>query len=97
MPKGRRKGEKNPERPIIQVNDNYRIVLDANCLILQIGESGKWKENKYYTSWSSILEKILNSEIDKGISKKQKMEIEELRDIFINAKNTVIEIGKKLQ
>jgi hypothetical protein len=102
MPKGRVKGSKMPERPIVQINDKFRVVVDKYNLILQHYTPGEKSDNEedknntdgwnffgYFTTWEGVFHKLLKVEIAKEIGKKKQIEIIELKKIFNDVKDEI--------
>lgn len=102
MAKGREKGTKMPERPIVQINEKFRVVVDKYNLILQQYAPGEksdneedknstdgWKFFGYFTTWDGVFRKLLRVEIVKKIGKKKQTEIMELKKIFHDVKNEI--------
>ena len=102
MAKGRAKGTVIPERPIVQINDKLRVILDKYNLILQQYAPGEklnneedknntdgWKFFGYFTSWDGVFSKLLKVELSKEIGKKKQREIVELRKIFNDVKGEI--------
>lgn len=102
MPKGRVKGTKMPERPIIQINYKYRVVVDKYNLILQQYAPGErsereedkenddgWKFFGYFTTWGGVFWKLLRAESIKQLGKSKTKDIMELRKIFLDLKDEI--------
>jgi hypothetical protein len=110
MPKGRAKGTKMPERPIVQVNEKYRIVVDKYNLILQHYAPGEksdneedenstdgWKFFGYFTTWDGVFFKLLKVEVAKEIGKKKQREIVELKKIFNDVRDEIKKMTEKIK
>jgi hypothetical protein len=110
MPKGRAKGLKMPERPIVQINDKYRVVIDKYNLILQQynpelktdneedkGNTDGWKFCGYYTTWDGIFWRLTIMEAEREIGKKKFTDIIELKKIFVSVKEEVKKMASEIK
>lgn len=102
MPKSRVKGTKMPVRPIVQISDKFRVVVDKYNLVLQRyapeektdNEEDKdstddWKFCGYFTTWEGVFWKIFRVETIKQISKKKQTDVMELKKIFLDCKDEI--------
>jgi hypothetical protein len=102
MSRGRAKGTVMPERPIVQISDKYRVLLDKYSLILQEFNPFKlsdkeedkdskdgWKFCGYFTTWDGVFWKLLRAESAKQLGKSKTKDIMELRKIFLDLKDEV--------
>jgi hypothetical protein len=102
MPKGRTKGTKMPERPIVQISEKYRVILDKYNLILQEynpslkseyeedkSNTDGWKFCGYFSTWDGLFWKLLRVESIKQLGKSKTKDIMELRNIWLDLKDEV--------
>jgi hypothetical protein len=108
MPKGRIKGTKMPERPIIQINDKYRVVLDKYNFILQefnpfkLSDSEEdsrdgWKFCGYFTTWEGVFWKLLRVESIKQLGRSKTKDIMELRKVFLDIKDEIKKMANEIK
>ena len=109
-PRGRTKGTKMSERPIVQISDKYRVIVDKLNLILQQyapdletnREEDKdsidgWKFFGYFTTWDGVFWKLFRAEVIKQIGKKKQREIMELKKIFLDAKAEIKKMAEEIK
>lgn len=90
--RGRKAGEDytKPKSYII-VNDKLRVKIDTDCLVLEqsIGEDA-WGNNKYFTSWSNILDWLIKKFTIDKLSGKELW-------TFVEAKKEIVEATKEVK
>jgi hypothetical protein len=109
MPKGRAKGTKIPERPVVNINDEYRVQINGYNLILQRyapsektdreedeNSTDGWHFVGYFTTWDGVLWKIFNIASVNKIRQKKIIDVIELKKVWMNVKDEINAMVKRM-
>jgi hypothetical protein len=80
----------------VTITDNYRVIVESNCLTLQkrsVSKAGKesWGDSRYYDKWEEIFSAIVK-DITAGKVEGNVVEMKELRKIILDTKAEIREL-----
>jgi hypothetical protein len=90
----------------VNINENYRISIEEECLVLQKYDGIKtktkkgveveeefWKSEKYYTTWEGVFNKLIRIFTLEDIGN-QTIDFAELKDVIIRCTDRVEKLLK---
>jgi hypothetical protein len=90
--RGRQPGQ-TKEYAYVRVNDSLRICVESDCLTIESKKVNKetnteqWITEGYYTSWKTVLDKLIKIFTEDKVNKKKEVELKDLKQIFIDSTN----------
>ena len=80
----------------VEINKDYRVALEANCLTIQklAGINKKtnkelWKPIGYYTTWTNVFERLCKEFVAEKIETEGKVTLTELKTLIQDTKTEI--------
>jgi len=89
--RGRQKGDVKPKGYIV-INPELRIRIEEDCLTweeLLNKENDLWGNNRYFTSWAGVIDKLIKRFATEKLSKKESITFIDARKEWLGAVNDV--------